>query len=504
LIDQVKDDSGQLRIWSAACATGEEAYSIAILVDELLSQRKLDLDVKIFATDVNPECIAFASKGVYPGDRVANVSKSRRRKYFTELDGSYRIIPRLRKQIVFATHNLLDDAPFTKLSLVCCRNFLIYLKPSAKKKALSLFNFALSDSGVLFLGPSETSSELESSFEMIVPAWQIYRKVRPIKFSSVGMGIGGKRKPKNDASPTEQQNHELLPIYDSLLDEFMPNAVLINNKNQILHLFGDSHEFIRMRSGRPSENLLDMLPAPFNVAVSSGLQRAKIENHVACYPGLKFELHGKPVQFKVTVKRLAKSAEERYLVTFEEDAVEVEANNDGLVVTNFDANEVIQNLEIELKETRESLHDTILRLKSTNEEMQSTNEELIASNEELQSTNEELHSVNEELYTVNAEHQRKITELTELTDDMDNLLDSLQVDTIFLDHDLRIRKFTLGIANSFHLMSQDIGRRFASFNHRLIFEDLVGKVQHVLLEKQPFEADVQDRDGNWFLMRILP
>ena len=505
LIDEVKDDSGKLRVWIVPCATGEEAYSVAILIDELLSQRSLDLDVKIFATDVNTRCVEFAGRGVYPKARLANVSQGRLRRYFVEQDGTYTIIPRLRKQIVFASHNMLKDAPFTKLNLVCCRNFMIYLKPAAKKKALSLINFALSPLGVLFLGPSETTTELESAFQLIDPNWQLYRKAHPVRFSEVGFTIGSM--PKHSEGKTSLGNYDpgqkLLPVYDVLLDEFMPNGILVNSENQILHLFGQAHSFLCLKRGRPTDNLFEMLPAPFDVAVPNGLRRVKIENQPACYPGLEFEIDGELRKHKLVIKKLPQLASENFLITIEEcsnSVVSVGRDAEAAV----DDVEVVNSLSQELRETRDSLHDTILKLRSANEDMQSTNEELIASNEELQSTNEELHSVNEELYTVNAEHQRKITELTEMTDDMDNLLDSLQVDTIFLDHELRIRKFTLGFADSFQLLPQDVGRKFSSFNHGLNIPNLMERIQQVLATTTSFETDVQDAHGNWFLMRILP
>ena len=507
LIDEVKDESGKLRVWVVPCATGEEAYSVAILIDELLGQRNLDLDVKIFATDVNSNFVDFAGKGIYPKDRVANVSQARLRKYFVEQDNGYAIIPRLRKQIVFASHNLLKDAPFTKLNLVCCRNLLIYFKPKAKKKVLSLFNFALSQLGVLFLGPSETTTELESAFQMIDPNWQLYRKARPVRFSDVGLIVGAapNRKTRPSSDSNNDAAYSLLPVYDVLLNEFMPSGILVSSTNQILHLFGNASSFLCLKSGRPSEDVIEMLPPPFNLAVNNGLRRAKIEGKPASYSGLEFELDGELQIYKVVIRKLPGLTNEKFLISFERCSAPstVSSSSSGAQLVAYDQAEV-RNLSVELQETRESLHDTILKLQSANEDMQSTNEELIASNEELQSTNEELHSVNEELYTVNSEHQRKITELTEMTDDMDNLLDSLQVDTIFLDHELRIRKFTLGFANSFQLLPQDVGRKFASFNHGLRIEDLMGRIGQVLSANIPFETDVQNEDGHWYLMRILP
>jgi len=503
-------EHGELRVWVTPCATGEEAYSLAILIDEMIQQRQISLPVKIFATDVNESCIETASRGVYQKDRLANVSHARLKKYFTQNEDGYQISPALRQQVVFATHDILQDAPFTKLSLVSCRNLLIYWKPGAKKKALSLFNFSLHDSGTLFLGPSESTSELESAFEAVNEEWRIYQKIAPVRFSQVEMSINTSSKMLKrltDPPPTENiKEKELTAVYDCLLDDYMPAGLLIDQAHQVLHIFGDAAELLQYRRGRPTTDLMELLPVSFKVAVTNGLKRLKVESKPVVYSGIEYELDGATKSYRIVIKPLRTAYTPKYLVTFEI----FEAENELVIPTQLDgkadvaAKEMLQSVEEELRETRESLHDSILNLKSTNEEMQSTNEELIASNEELQSTNEELHSVNEELYTVNSEHQRKITELTQMTDDMDNLLDSIQVDTIYLDRELRVRKFTLGIAKTFKLLPQDIGREFSSFNHELKYDNLIDKIESVLKTERSTDEEVQDNSGNWYLMRLLP
>jgi two-component system CheB/CheR fusion protein len=500
-----------LHIWIAPCATGEEAYSIAILIDELVKQRNYDIDVKIFATDVNQACIDAASRGLYTRDRVANVSPTRLAEYFSELDDDkFQVIPRLRRQIVFAKQNVLNDAPFTKLDLVCCRNLLIYFKPEAKKKALSLFNFSLKKSGVLFLGPSETVSELEQAFEPICEKWRIYEKNASVRFSQVNMRIGT---PNNLAAQitkgadSDEKDKELSAVYDALLSAYLPPSFLIDGENRILHVFGNAVDYLVHRSGRPSDDLMELLPEGIRALAVNGLKRAKVEDRPSVFPGIEFKNPaGESHTLQLAVVPVHNRFENKYLITVEKsepvspssllpDISDICESVDGTI---------IETLEKELQETRESLHESILNLKSANEEMQTTNEELIASNEELQSTNEELHSVNEELYTVNSEFQRKITELTELTDDMDNLLDCLQIDTIYLDRHLRVRKFTLGSANIFRLLPQDVGRDFESFNHELQHDDIIASIKAVLATEQPCDEEVSDKNGNWYLMRLLP
>ena len=501
-------ESGELRVWVAPCATGEEAYSLAILIDELIQQRSYDLDVKIFATDVNDDCVARASKGIYTIDRLDNVSQERMAKYFTKTDSGWQISSRLRKQIIFATQNLIQDAPFTKLHLVSCRNLLIYFREEAKKKALSLFNFSLKNDGVLFLGPSESTSELSSAFKAIDEKWRFYRKLTPIKFSQVEMAIGTAK--HHGASNLVQKSEdirsrELAAVYDSLLEEFMAPGFLVDNKNEIIHVFGDASKIIRYRPGRPSSDLMELLPPGVRHVITNGLKRVRIESQSVSFPCLDLTLDNKTELFRVNILPVTTKYGVKYLILFEQlkEPTTSPAETTNISV-DASSRELIRSLEEELRETRENLHDSIMNLKAANEEMQSTNEELIASNEELQSTNEELHSVNEELYTVNSEHQRKITELTELTDDMDNLLDSLQVDTIYLDKNLCVRKFTIGIANTFNLLPIDIGREFESFNHELKFDDISGCIRDVLQTKRVRDEEVEDKNGNWYLMRLLP
>ena len=503
-------EHGELRVWVAPCATGEEAYTLAILIDELIQQRQISLTVKIFATDVNEACIETASRGLYQKDRLANVSHARLKKYFTQNEDGYQICSNLRQQVVFATHDILQDAPFTKLNLVSCRNLLIYWKPGVKKKALSLFNFSLRDSGTLFLGPSESTAELESAYEAINEKWRIYRKIAPVRFSQVEMSINTSSKMlKRLSDPPAAENvkeKELAAVYDCLLEDYMPAGLLIDQAHQVLHIFGDAAGLLQYRRGRPTTDLMQLLPASFKVAVTNGLKRVKVELKPVVYSGLEYESGDGTESYRVIIKPVRTDYAPKYLIAFEVVEPEIELAVPAQLGSKADpaAKEILQSMEEELRETRENLHDSILNLKSTNEEMQSTNEELIASNEELQSTNEELHSVNEELYTVNSEHQRKITELTQLTDDMDNLLDSIQVDTIYLDRELRVRKFTLGIAKTFKLIPQDVGREFSSFNHELKYENLIDKIESVLKTERSTDEEVQDASGNWYLMRLLP
>lgn len=502
-------ESGEFRVWIAPCASGEEAYSLAIIIDEILETRPYDLDVKIFATDVNRDCIDFASRGVYPAECIQKVEAERLQRYFEKTDEGYRICPHLRKTIVFAPHNLLDDAPFTKMNFIACRNLLIYLKSEAKKKILTLFNFSLINDGILFLGPSESLGGLAHEFRTINDKWRIFRKIATMKLSAFS-ALAQQPLPRVRTPAPERtkiSHTELLNVYDALLSEYMPSGLLIDGNNQIVHIFGNASQFLEFKPGRPESSFLNLLPTTFRVAVANGIKRVNYDPKPVVYSGLQLESQKDSLKsYRITIKPAVPSVDTtKYLVTFEESSLSKISQKESKHENNSAAsNERIAFLEEQLRTTRESLHDSILELKSANEEMQGANEELVASNEELQSTNEELHSINEELYTVTSEHQRKITEMTEMTDDMENLLDSIQVDTIFLDRELKVRKFTLGIAKTFRLIPQDLGRHIDSFNHELLHDDLVGQVESVVKIKKMVEQEVQDKAGNWYLMRLLP
>jgi two-component system CheB/CheR fusion protein len=503
----------EIRAWVAGCATGEEAYSLAILFREELARAQRSVNVKIFATDVHRASLEIASAGVYEAGALAEVSPERLARYFVRHADGYQVAPELRKMIVFAPHNVIKDAPFTKLDLVSCRNMLIYLQSPAQNKTLSLFHFGLKTGGILVLGPSESPGTIAEEFDSIDKHWKIYRKRRDVRLptdlrlSTIAVGpqplpIGGLLRP-----PRAAPDANLLKAYDELLALYVPPSFLINARRELLHIFAGAGKYLSITDGRPSNDVLDMVSHDLRLAISAALQRAIRERAPVTVAGVARQAGETTEHLKVHVYPLAVpgSEELHFLVSLEHD-VRKSAPRPMKRAVEFGAmsDERLGDLEDELRYTKENLQATVEEMETTNEELQATNEELVASNEELQSTNEELHSVNEELYTVNAEYQKKIAELTELTDDMDNLLRSTDVGTIFLDHNLRIRKFTPRIAHAFQLLPQDVGRRIDSFASNVDHPAFLDDVRRVLESDEPFERDVQDRHGEWFLLRILP
>ncbi len=504
----------EFRVWIAGCATGEEAYSLAILLDELMLPAQRE-NVKIFATDVHRTSLDFASAGIYNASSMTNVSPGRIARYFTKSGQDFQIAKELRQMIVFAAQNVVKDAPFTRLDLISCRNLLIYLQPGIQKKVISLFHFGLRTNGVLMLGPSESLGDLEDEFRPIDRHWKVYSKRRDVRLHSTlrmpltgrtGLQLAG---PRQFSQPKSSAN-ELSQAYDELLDQFLPPSVLINQEREIVHVFGDAGRYLHIKRGRTTGDILDLFGGDLKTAISGAIHRVAKDGKATAYTGVNVDSENDRRQIKMSVLPIfSRNAEMTHmLITFEEisdsartiaaDVTETEID------LNADSRDQIESLEIDLRHTKENLQATIEELETSNEELHATNEELVASSEEMQSTNEELHSVNEELYTVNAEYQRKIGELTEMTEDMNHLLISTDVGVLFLDQDLAIRKFTPRIARSFNILEQDIGRSFSNFTHNIRHDTLIEDIQWVLSSGQPYETDVKDSTGHDYFLRILP
>ena len=524
-----------LRIWTPGCATGEEAYSLALMLHELATQKNKPLNVKIFATDLHPGALEAAGAGLYRKEALSNVSEERLDRYFIPQSDNhtYRVSPELRRMVVFAAQNVTKDPPFTKIDLVSCRNLLIYLQQHVQDKILSLFHFSLNKGGVLFLGPSETAGVLDSEFDTVDRHWRLYRKRRDARLTSVSRfpmspmtpltPVNNMRLPGDSAdipSSPQSETIRLLKTYDALLDMYIPAGFLVDIHGNIIHVFGDVSQFTRPLMGRPTVDLLDILIDELKIAVGAGIQRATKERSLISYGGIRIGSDDDGQIVSVTARRVQtgqvadSTRPEHILITVSrQEAAPLlpdgsEEQTPAVAIESLDiseeARERINALEYELRYTKEHLQATNEELETSNEELQATNEEMMASNEELQSTNEELHSVNEELYTVNAEYERKIAELTRLTADMDNLLQSTDLGTVFVDKEARIRKYTPAVASTFSLIPQDIGRPIDHFAHRIRDPKMMDHIRQVLETGDRVEREVQNRAGDWLLMRILP
>ncbi len=502
-----------LRFWVAGCATGEEAYSLAILLEDVMAKLG-ERPVKIFATDVHRGSLDLAARGLYTKEALAGMSEERLGRYFTKYGDRFQVVPELRQRIVFAQHNVIKDAPFTRVDLITCRNLLIYLQPAAQQKVLSLFHFALNRQGMLFLGPSETVGALARGFDTLDKHWRIYRKRTeariPVDTRLQPTPPAGPRAAAAAAAvqPTggRYSLSQLLGTYDVLLERVMPPSLLVNERSELVQSFGGASRFLRHRDGRQVLDVLELVEPELKMILVGGLKRALLEPSPIVYRSVRIPEREGNRSYKVTIQRIGSrgGGAPHLLVAFEP----VQATEAVTPGTEIEMDQVshdqLHAMEEELSHTKESLQSAIEELETSNEELQASNEELQTSNEELQSTNEELQSVNEELYTVNAEYQRKIGELTEMSNDMDNLLASTEIGTIFLDSQLKIRKFTPQVAEAFGLVPHDVGRPIETFGHRMHHPELVADLRQVLQTGKAVERDLGTVDGRAFFIRVLP
>ncbi|HEY6080005.1 MAG TPA: chemotaxis protein CheB [Polyangiaceae bacterium] len=503
-----------LRVWVAGCATGEEVYSLAILLYEL-GQRLGERPVKIFATDVHRGSLELATRALYDEQAVAGVSPERLQRYFLRRGASYQVSPEIRQLVVFAAHNVIRDAPFTRVHLVSCRNMLIYLQPAVQQKVLGLFHFALNLGGVLFLGPSESTGTLTHDFEAVDKHWRLYRKTSESRVQVDTRSPLSNRGPRASA-PVLRHNQnanrysvqQLLGVYDALLESLAPPSLLLNDVGELVHVFGGASKLLRLQDGRQGLDILELVEGELKTVLTGSLKRALKLSTPLTFRGVRIVegVTGGSYDVKVRPLRSRNQGAPHFLISFE--ATQPEESGRATPETVVDVAEVsreqLSALEAELKYTKENLQSVTEELESSNEELQAANEELLSSNEELQSTNEELQSVNEELYSVNAEYQRKISDLTELANDMENLLASTDIGTVFLDRQLRIRNFTSRAAEVFQLLPHDIGRPIENLTHSMDYPELAADFREVLATGEPVEKELRDRKQRAFFARILP
>jgi two-component system CheB/CheR fusion protein len=506
LVDSLHEDE-ELRCWVAGTATGEEAYSLAILLAEEFEKRDQPLRIRIFASDVHEQSLSIAGRGVYSEDQMSGITPERLHRYFIERQDGYHVAPELRKLVVFTPHNVIRDAPFTRLDLISCRNLLIYLTPQTQQRVLSLFHFGLKSGGALCLGNSESLGELRSEFQPFDENLRIFRKHREV--APISHATTLTRAAFGGASPTNlirerTETRQLLKTYDLLLERFLFPAILVNSRREIMHVFGGGGRFLKFEDGRPRNDIMSVIHADLRAPLSLALIHLKRDQEPISVESVRCELEDESVAVTLTVEAFDVAEDETGSVLIRIEQSENGTGRSQIKPLSAEQIDTVEHLERELQFTQDNLQSTIEQLQSTNEELQNTNEQLTASNEELQSTNEELHSVNEELYTVNAEHQRKIDELTELNDDIDNLLTTTNVHTLFLDSRLRLRRFTPRIAELFHLIPQDIGRPIESFTHKLEEQNLTESIREVIRTERPFQREVKDSNGQWYLLRIFP
>lgn len=511
-----------IRIWVAACSTGEEAYSLAILLAEYSERTNNNQEIKIFATDIDADALQIAAAGEYSESTIADVTIERLSKFFIKRDNTgYTISPRIRKKVVFAQHDLTSNPPFNRLDLISCRNLFIYLQPAIQERILHLFHFALNKHGYLILGESETVTEgagiamfscedkhhklyrARSGVTPSLPRWRDLPSLPPALAVSTSVTTTNTNTATTTTTrnPSRQLGEYLQRL---LLDKFLPACVLINDHLDVLYLSRRVAPYLEMR-GVPDYNLLRMMPESIGSYARAAVNNALKHHKQVIYKAV-VDTHGEEMRnLTLLVEPLPQKNTgglSLLLITFEENIL---PNTEEIPIQlSTDTRQYIEEMEKELSYTRETLQATIEELETSNEELQSTNEELLAANEELQATNEELHAVNEELVTVNAEHQYKIHELEQLNETVDNLLRCSRVGTVFLDQNLSIRRFTPSIREEIHLRESDIGRPFMDIRHHLNYPELHSDLLEVMRTNTPRDAEIQAESGNWYLAQLSP
>ncbi len=514
-----RTSDAEVRVWSAGCSTGEEAYTLAILVREALERLGIARDVKVFATDVDRDALRRAGVGVFPESIAADLPPHLLAKYFYHQDEHYRITRSIREMVVFAQHNLIQDPPFTRIDLLSCRNLLIYLQPVLQQQVLQLFSFALREGGLLLLGSSETTGDQGEHFEPLSHKHRIYRSRgsgRPVTSmqtdSSRLDALGSSYSPKFASAPSARRgpsDRERVQerLLEGLAGDYVPLTLVVNPHMQIVQVLGDTGGYFKLPSGRVLNDISRMASKDLSIPLTTGIQRVLRTGKEARFSNIRLHHLGDGRVVHLRIKPLpGRKGQEPLLAVFLQEEEREALPSIESVEYNLDAeaDQLIRDLEHELQFTRENLQATIEELETANEELQATNEELLAANEELQATNEELQSTNEELQTVNAEYQRKIIELTELNNDVENLLAAAPVGTLILDENLEVRRFSSRVTPLFHLLDTDVGRPLTHINHELGSFDPVAVVKRVMKTSREEEHEVHNRAGRVYLMRVLP
>ena len=505
-----------IRVWVPGCASGEEAYSIAILLQERLERLGRQTEVQIFATDIDLEAVERARIGRYPGSIIADVSSERLNRFFKQEGNSYRINKHIREMMIFSVQNIVQDPPFSRIDLISCRNLLIYFRPILQKKVFPIFHYALKPDGFLFLGSSESLGEHTPLFSLVNKRWKIYRRDpgrvidHPLPdFSIAGLTI----QPGKKGGRAQRQLRPRQLVEKILLEEHTPACVVIDELGAIQYIHGRTGNFLEPPTGEANWNITRMARSGLQIPLATAIRRAQTLRQSTTYEHIKIENNDNEVLINLTVKPVLEAGTMTglMLVIFETDQAWPQDPEAGEVGQTETHQQRVIDLEHELKSTRQYLHTTVEELESSNEELTATNEELQSANEELQSTNEELQtakeelqSVNEELVTVNTELEAKVDELSTVNNDMTNLFAGIDVGAIVADMDLVIRRFTPAAGWVAKLIETDVGRPLSHIVCNLIEVDLAETGAQVLDTLKPLERGVQHKNGGWYWMRVRP
>jgi len=511
LVAEKITDDAPLRVWIPACATGEEAYSIAMVLLEEIQATGKSCRLQIFASDVDAEALETARAGIYPEGIAAHVSAERLSRFFIKGDHVYQVDKQLRDTVVFAQQSLVSDPPFSRLDVISCRNLFNYLEPPVQERLIPLLHFALLKGGYLFLGSAEGIGPQEDLFEAVSTKWRIYRRIGPTRHDKLQFPLA--------ATPVSTVEPARLPSLTNparlatlaqhlLLQRYAPACVIINRSGEILYFHGRTDDYLAQPSGLPTQDLIAQARHGLRTPLRGAIHEAIQDNQRVIVPGVHVRRGNTFSRVKITVEPLNATdtqTQDLWLVSLED---ELDTSAPAVAHTAAEARAAdaahVQQLEYELKSTRENLQQTVEDLKAANEELMSINEEFQSSNEELETSKEELQSLNEELTTANTQLEAKLAELEATNNDLDNLLTSTNIATLFLDTHLHIRRFTPAAIRLFSLIPSDIGRPIGDITQKFTDPDLLADVAAVLQRPMTPKAEVQAHDGRWYVRQVLP
>ncbi|MDO9219754.1 MAG: CheR family methyltransferase, partial [Thiobacillus sp.] len=505
-----------VRVWVPGCATGEEAYSIAMLLIERIAATGKACPIQIFATDVDEGALETGRRGIYPEALLSDLGRKRLERFFTRVDAhSWQVSKQLREAVLFASQNILADAPFSRLDMVSCRNLLIYLEPEVQHKLLQLFHFSLNEGGYLILGPSESIGQLTALFRPVSKKWRIVRRLNGVRPARAGFPIQAGEQPNAlpFAPPPAAVGNLAELTRKLLLEAYAPAAVVINRRYEILHYSGPTHLYLQQPGGPPSHDLLALSLPALRPRIRAAVARALNEAARTDDGGIRIKRAETPVLVRLVVQPLPGKLPEEglLLVTFQDEPGPLQIGNSSNQQAQQADEQLVHQLEYELKTSREELQSTIEEMESSSEELKASNEEVMSMNEELQSTNEELEtskeelqSLNEELGSVNSQLRDKVDELEDSNNDMANFLASVDNATLFLGVDRTIQRFTPSATRLFNLIATDVGRPIDHITARVDDPDLSRDIDQVLQNLAPCEREVSCDKAQWFLRRITP
>ncbi|KAA5536190.1 PAS domain-containing protein [Taibaiella lutea] len=501
----------ELKVWVAGCATGEEAYSIAILIAEQLTGNLKNTVVKIFATDMDSYALLHAGKGVYGKGISKNISSYLLEKYFIEEDSGYKVKPSIRKMVIFALHDMVKNPPYCNMHLISCRNLLIYMAPVLQKKIFSMLLFGLKRDAYLFLGSSENPVPILDKLQVVDKKWRIYKNLESSKAISLDFfSLPELLETKNIRAYPEPRHgavNETLTLgeamHDSLAVKLGYLAICIDEDHHVIKSYGDTSKYLLQKNF--ISNLQELLPKPVAVAFNILCRKVLNTGEVSVLSGIVFKSQGHVFSVNLSVSPLMiKGGQRLLLVTFQEDVAIGAVKTETIFNEDLHKDQYIFNLEQELKELKDKLAESGEELNGTIENMQSFNEEIISANEEMQSTNEEMQSVNEELHTINADYQLKNKELLEINDDLNNYFRSNLNGQLFVNKDLLLMKFSPGTVKQINLLDSDIGRPLSNISTNIKLETIIDDVKKVIEEGIVLTKEVETNNGKWYQIMTMP